>query len=29
LRMSKLKHLPSHPLQPALPKAGGLIHRRL
>ena len=27
LRMSKLKHLPSNPLQPAMPKAGGLIHR--
>ena len=29
LRMSKLKHLPSNPLLPALPKAGVLIHRCL
>lgn len=27
LRMSKLKHLPSNPLLPALPKSGVLIHR--
>ena len=29
LRMSKLKHLPSNPLLPALPQAGVLIHRCL
>ena len=29
LRMSKLKHLPSNPLQPAMPQAGVLLHRRL
>jgi transposase len=29
LRMSKLKHLPSNPLEPALPKYNGLIHRCL
>ncbi len=27
LRMSKLKHLPSNPLVPALPRSGVLIHR--
>lgn len=29
LRMSKLKHLPSNPLLPAMPQAGVLIHRCL
>ena len=29
LRMSKLKHLPSNPLQPAMPRGGGLTHRCL
>ena len=29
LRMSKLKHLPSNPLLPALPQAGVLVHRCL
>ena len=29
LRMSKLKHLPANPLQPAMPQAGGLVHRCL
>lgn len=29
LRMSRLKHLPINPLQPAMPKAAGLIHRCL
>jgi transposase len=29
LRMSKLKHLPGNPLQPALPKFNALIHRCL
>ncbi len=29
LRLSKLKHLPSNPLEPALPKYNGLIHRCL
>ena len=29
LRMSKLKHLPSNPLLPALPQADVLIHRCL
>ena len=29
LRMSKLKHLPGNPLQPAMPKAGVLTHRCL
>ena len=27
LRMSKLKHLPDNPLQPAMPQAGVLVHR--
>jgi len=27
LRMSKLKHLPINPLQPALPQAVGRVHR--
>lgn len=27
LRMSKLKHLPSNPLQPALPQGNALVHR--
>ena len=29
LRMSKLKHLPSNPMQLAMPQAGGLTHRCL
>ncbi len=29
LRMSKLKHLPSNPLEPALPKYNAPIHRCL
>ena len=29
LRMSRLKHLPANPLQPAMPQAGGLVHRCL
>lgn len=29
LRMSKLKHLPSNPLQPATPKYSVLVHRCL
>jgi hypothetical protein len=29
LRMSRLKHLPTNPLQPAMPKVAGLIHRCL
>ena len=29
LRMSKLKHLPANPLQPAMPQPGVLIHRCL
>jgi transposase len=27
LRMSRLRHLPLNPLQPAIPRAGGLVHR--
>ncbi len=29
LRMSRLKHLPINPLQPAMPHATGLAHRCL
>lgn len=29
LRMSRLKHLPLNPLQPALPQADGWVHRCL
>lgn len=29
LRMSRLKHLPANPLQPAMPRADGLVHRCL
>jgi hypothetical protein len=29
LRMSRLMHFPLNPLQPAIPRAGGLVHRCL